>query len=110
MCHRRGAIVGVRGFAFRRSSSRRMPNAASSLFNATTEVRDRFWIKRYGPSRRRAQNASAALRTFVRHPKKTFATISAPLRHADGRGKCLLIGVDRKWSAHSKNDEIDPSE
>jgi hypothetical protein len=44
-------------------------------------------MKRYGPSRRRAQSASAALRIFVRHPKKTFATISpqqrtSPLRPA----------------------------
>src|SRR6476660_3741302 len=38
-------------------------------------------MKRYGPSRRRAQNASAALRIFVCHPKKTFATISANCRH-----------------------------
>ena len=52
-------------------------SAAASLFNATTEVRDRFWMKRYGPSRRRALDASAALRIFVRHPEKTFATISA---------------------------------
>jgi hypothetical protein len=29
-------------------------SAAASLFNAITEVRDRFWMKRYGPSRRRA--------------------------------------------------------
>jgi hypothetical protein len=29
-------------------------SAAASLFNATAEVRDRFWMKRYGPSRRRA--------------------------------------------------------
>jgi hypothetical protein len=29
-------------------------SAAASLFNATTEVRDRFWMKRYGPSHRRA--------------------------------------------------------
>src|SRR5450631_3235486 len=45
-------------------------------FNATTEVHGRFWMERYGPSRRRAQNAPAALRIFLRHPKKTFATIS----------------------------------
>ena len=51
--------------------------SAALLFNATTEVHDRFWMKRYGPSRRRAQNASAALRIFVRYPKRTFATISA---------------------------------
>jgi hypothetical protein len=55
-------------------------SAAASLFNATTEVRDRFWMKRYGPSHRRAQNASAPLRIFVRNPKKTFATISAEQR------------------------------
>jgi hypothetical protein len=29
-------------------------SAASSPFNATTEARDRFWMKRYRPSRRRA--------------------------------------------------------
>jgi hypothetical protein len=29
-------------------------SAAALLFNATTEVRGRFWMKRYGPSRRRA--------------------------------------------------------
>jgi len=48
-------------------------SAAASLFNATTEVRDRFWMKQP----RRAQNASAALRIFLRHPKQTFATTSA---------------------------------
>src|SRR5258708_27614322 len=50
-------------------------------FNATTEVRDRFWMKRYGPSRRRALDASAALKIFVRHPENTFATISANSGH-----------------------------
>jgi hypothetical protein len=29
-------------------------SAAVSLFSATPGVRDRFWMKRYGPSRRRA--------------------------------------------------------
>jgi hypothetical protein len=29
-------------------------SAVASLFNATTEVRDQFWMKRCGPSRRRA--------------------------------------------------------
>src|SRR5882757_2294476 len=33
-------------------------------------------MKRYGPSRRRSLNASAALRIFVHHLKKTFATKS----------------------------------
>src|ERR1700704_2907188 len=67
----------------RKSRSLAFP-AAASLFSATAEVRDRFWMKRYGPSRRRAQNASTALRIFVRHPKKTFATISARRRHRFG--------------------------
>jgi hypothetical protein len=56
-------------------------SAAASLFNATTEVRDRFWMKRYGPSRRRALDASAALRIFGRQLEKTFATISAKSGH-----------------------------
>jgi hypothetical protein len=29
-------------------------SAAVLLFNATAEIPDRFWMKRYGPSRRRA--------------------------------------------------------
>jgi hypothetical protein len=37
-------------------------------------------MKRLSPSRRRAQNASVALKIFVRHPKKTFATISTQRR------------------------------
>jgi len=32
----------------------------------------------------------------------------APLRHAHGRGECLFIGVDRKWSIRGQNDAIDP--
>jgi len=32
----------------------------------------------------------------------------APLRHANGHRKRLLIGVDRKRSARGQNDEIDP--
>jgi hypothetical protein len=49
-----------------------------------------FCNKRCGPSRRRALNAS--LRNFVRHPKKTFATLS---------------GVKRTHSRHRGNDAID---
>ena len=33
----------------------------------------------------------------------------AQMRSADGPRNCLLIGVDRKWSAHSQNDAIDPN-
>jgi hypothetical protein len=45
-------------------------SATASPFNATTEVCDRFWMKRYGPSRRRALDASVALGIFVHHPEK----------------------------------------
>src|SRR4030081_1405417 len=38
-----------------------------------------------------------------------LARFLAPLRHADARSECLLIGVDRKWSAHGQNDEFDPN-
>jgi len=38
-------------------------------------------MKPYGPSRRRALDASAALRIFVRHPEKTFATLSTHVGH-----------------------------
>ena len=31
----------------------------------------------------------------------------APLRHADGRCECLLVGVDRKHPTGSRNDAID---
>jgi hypothetical protein len=47
-------------------------SAAASLFNAAADAHDRFWMKRYGPSRRCTKNASAALGIFVRHPKKDF--------------------------------------
>jgi hypothetical protein len=72
-------------------------SAAVLLASATAGARDRFWMKRYGPSRRRAQNASVALKIFVRDPKKTFATISALSGHADLSVGCLLSGVDRTW-------------
>src|SRR5664279_5141552 len=54
-------------------------SAPASVLNATTEVHDRFWMERYGPSRRHGQNAPVAL--FLRRPKKTFATISTQSGH-----------------------------
>ena len=33
-----------------------------------------FWMKRHGPSRRRAKNAPAVSRIFVQHSQETFAT------------------------------------
>src|SRR5258707_14996286 len=71
------------------------PLCCCVAFSATTELCDRFWINRYGPSRRRALNASAALRIFVRHPKKTFATKSAQSGHIDRRIECQLLGKER---------------
>ena len=40
-------------------------------------------MNQYGPSRRRAENASAALRIFVRCLKKTFATIIGAKRTSE---------------------------
>src|SRR5258708_30166929 len=58
-------------------------------------------MNRYGPSRRRAQNASAALRIFVRYPEKTFATISEGERKtwADRQDEAN-DGVDDARSRH----------
>ena len=79
-------------------------SAAASLASATAEVRGRFRMKRYGPSRRRAQNASAALIIFVPHPKKTFATVSTlngprlqPLPHGC-RSRCEARQNRSAWS------------
>src|SRR6476646_3455662 len=51
--------------------------AAATPRSASTKVRGRSWVKRCGPSRRRARSVSAVFKIFVLHPKKTFATISA---------------------------------
>jgi hypothetical protein len=72
-------------------------STAASLFSAATKIRGRFWTNRYGPSRRRAQNASAALKNFVCHPKKTFSTLSAPNGHRKiSPSTCSLRGRPRK--------------
>jgi hypothetical protein len=44
----------------------------SGLCSAATKVRSRFWAKRFGPSRRRARSASAAVKILARQRKKTF--------------------------------------
>jgi len=49
---------------------------------ADTKLRGRFSGKRCGPSRLCARNASAGLENFVRHPQKTFATVSVESRCA----------------------------
>jgi hypothetical protein len=55
--------------------------AAARLAEANTKVGGRFDMKRCGPSGRRARSASAAFKTFVLHPKNTFATISTLSEH-----------------------------
>jgi hypothetical protein len=50
---------------------------AEGLFGIDTKVRGRFCVKRYGPSRRDAQHASAVLTISVDQSKNTFATKSA---------------------------------
>ena len=67
--------------------------SAASLFSAATKVRGRFWMNRYGPSRRRAKSASAALEIFAPHPKKTFATVS---------------GAKRTWRRGAVTSPFDP--
>ena len=42
----------------------------------------RFCVRRFGPSRRHVRNASAVLKNFVRHPKKTFSTLLAQSGHS----------------------------
>jgi hypothetical protein len=78
-----------------RESRSRGFSAATSLVSATTEVRDQLWMKRYGPSRRRAQNASAVLRIFVRHLKKTFATKSGAKRPSRRRDATSVFDPER---------------
>ena len=63
----------------RKSRERRFLDAATAAMpsRADTKTGGRFCMKRCGPSRRRMRNASAALKNFVRQPKKTFSTPSA---------------------------------
>jgi len=51
-------------------------SVAAWLFSATAKLGSRFLMKRHGPLCRRARNASAVLKILVRHPKKTFSTLS----------------------------------
>jgi hypothetical protein len=51
--------------------------AKVDFWTALPKVHGRFCVRRCGPSRRRARNASAILKNFVSQPKKTFATQSA---------------------------------
>src|SRR5450631_2832203 len=68
---------------------------ASRLRVADTKFLGRFGVKRYVPSHREAQDASAALKISVQHPKNTFATKSANKRHG---------GYSITSSARSRNE------
>jgi hypothetical protein len=57
-------------------------STAATLLSADTEVGGNFCKRRCGPSRRRVRNASAVLKNFGRHPKKTFSTLSARSRRS----------------------------
>src|SRR6476646_6160596 len=65
-------------------------------------------MKRYGPSRRRALDASAALRIFVRHPEKTFATISARTGPQAMSAIWSLTGGKRTSRRQPNSVAIDP--
>ena len=56
----------------------------SDNLSRATEVAYEFCVRRRGPSDPYTKTASAALRIFDTFGKTTFATLSAPLRHADG--------------------------
>jgi hypothetical protein len=58
-------------------------------------------MKRYGPSGRRAENASAALRIFVRHPKKTFATKSVKNGSVPARAACPFDSQEQTLSDYA---------
>src|ERR1700722_14200888 len=49
-------------------------SAAARLFKTITGIRGCVCANRFGPSRRRAWNASAVLKNLVRRPKRTFST------------------------------------
>jgi len=57
---------------FRESPSLDFSATAVSLFNATLEVRDRFWMKRYDPPASPRANASVAPGNFLHRLKKCF--------------------------------------
>jgi len=73
-------------------------SAAVMLCSADTKVRGRFSETRWGPSRRRARNASGALENFACYPQKTFSTASVKLR-------VRVSGAKRKSNKSSRSFE-----
>src|SRR5712671_7701452 len=59
------------------------------LADIVAKVQNRTTQKISRKSRRLTQNASAALRIFVRHPKKAFSTISAQSGHQVDAGSAV---------------------
>jgi hypothetical protein len=80
-------------------------SSAASLFSVTRRVHGRFWMKRYGPSRRRAQNASATLEIFAPHLKKSFATQSGAKQTF--RCKASTSGFDQNGSLNQISQSIE---
>jgi hypothetical protein len=68
-------------------------SAAASLCRTATKVCDRFCV--CGPSCRRARDAPARLKNFVRQPKRTSSTVSTLLGHG-GPGAGSASHVPRR--------------
>ena len=83
-------------------------SAAARLFKTITGIRGCVCANRFGPSRRRAWNASAVLKTLVRRPKRTFSTLSAQNRHVVAVAACRLLGDERTSIRHRLRSEFDP--
>src|ERR1700757_247955 len=73
-------------------------SAAVMLCSADTKVRGRFSETRCGPSRRRAQNASAALENFVGCPQKPLSTASTHCRSPLAEHRCIGVAPERNLS------------
>jgi hypothetical protein len=77
------------------------------LSETNTKVGGRLGLKRCGPSSRCARGASAVFKTFVLHPKNTFATIGTNRTSSDVRSS-VAIGGKRTWCAQPNSVENDP--
>ena len=76
----------------------------SKARSADRVVRDRFCVKRCGPSGHRLRDASAVPENFARHPKKTFSTLSAiGLNRSRGRA---LRAAPPSWGRHPQTFTI----
>jgi len=78
-------------------------SAAARLFKTITGIRGCVCANRFGPSRRRAWNASAVLKNLVRRPKRTFSTLSTQLGHSASKMRWHRREAQwpLRWSAFS---------